>query len=128
MATLVLRGELTTDATVDTVARLLGEAWQKNKVRAKIGDIEEPEPGRYRMSMMGNVLDVSVVSDGSGSRVRARVVKTMTSQDKLLIFIPLGPKRVHANDLMKRLLGKQLADGLRTSGFSATFSAEKVPL
>ncbi len=127
MATMVLAGELTTDANAETVARLLGEAWRRNKVRGRVGNVQEPAPGRYHMGMMGNLLDVSLASNESGTRVSARVLKSMTSQDRLLMLIPLGPKKVHANDLMKGLLERNLADGLRKSGFTASFTAQKIP-
>jgi hypothetical protein len=128
MATMVLAGELTTDATTETAARLLGEAWRRNKVRGRIGDVEEPTPGSYRMAMMGNLLDVSVASAGTGTRISARVLRTRTTQDRFLMLIPLGPKKVHANDLMKGLLERHLADSLRKSGFTASFTAHKIPL
>ncbi len=126
--TMVDHYALRTRAPIGTVAQHLGQAWSGNMFRAR-APIEELSPYNYRLSVLGSVFDVELVSDVDGSTLLRTIVRrTRISQDKLLLVIPFGAKQISANDLQRTVVGKLLSRSLTEAGFDVQVSIEKGPV
>lgn len=118
-----------TSADVSTVNILLGEAWQSNWLRARLSKIEDLGNNRFRLREgSANIIDVSVKASDSGSIITTHVHATSTRQTTLFMIIPLGPKTIVVNNVMKSVLMKKLLPSLTNAGYTAIHTVDSVTI
>ena len=120
MAIEVIEYTVKTNAGADLVSQLLGQAWTVNKLRArcKIEPLEGQH--RYRFELLGSIFDAMITSDAGGTTLATHVHRTKVSQDKLMLVIPLGAKRVSVNHIQRDVVEKKTCGYLRDKGFSVS--------
>jgi hypothetical protein len=116
--------EVSTSANADTVAHLLGKAWTANALRAR-GLIQELGNHTYRFGhALSGTFVVKIASDGTQTKASSRVERTRTRQSKLLLLIPLGPKRVLINPVIKNVMQKLLPQYLAEEGHQVSVTSQ----
>ncbi|WP_300612415.1 hypothetical protein [Trebonia sp.] len=120
---------LSTSADPDTVAVLLGKVWTANSMRARIGQIQELGRYSYRLeTALAGTFDVQISPNGRGSVLTTMIRRSRTTQAKFLLLIPLGPKKVHANILVRTIIEKGLSQYLIEQGYEVTTEMHSHPL
>lgn len=120
---------ISTSADANTATALLGKAWTANGLRARIGNIQDLGNNTYRMNApLNGMFDVKVTASGRGSVIETKIRRTRITQPKLLLLIPLGPKKVHVNGLVRNVIGNVLPQYLAAEGYEVTSEARSHPL
>ncbi len=77
---------------------------------------------------LNGIFDVKISVSGRGSVIETMIRRTRITQPKLLLLIPLGPKKVHVNGLVKNVIGNALPQYLAAEGYEVTSEARSHPL
>jgi hypothetical protein len=120
--------EVSTSANADTVAHMLGKAWTANAVRAR-SKIRELGSHTYRFgTALNGTFVVKIESNETRTKASTRVERTRTSQARLLLLIPLGPKKIHINPITRNVMEKLLPQYLSEEGYQVSVAMQSRPL
>jgi hypothetical protein len=108
---------ITTDAPRDVVAGLLGDAWMASRLRRR-SPIEEVAGG-YRFDIYAGCFDVLIAEANGETVISTDVHRTLVTQDKFFMLIPIEPKQVKVNGYLKGVIGKELSRRLQDAGYRA---------
>jgi hypothetical protein len=120
---------ISTSADADTAAALLGKAWTANSLRARIGRIEDLGNHTYRLAAsLSGEFDVGISAEGDSTVISTAARKSRITQTKLLLLIPLSPKKVHVNLLTRNVIEKLLQQYLAEEGYDVLMDMHSHPL
>lgn len=112
---------ITTDATVQRVAWLLGRAWQASFLRARLGRVVDLGGFAYRLSFLGNALVVTITSEGGITTLTSAVQQSRPSH----VYIPHLSRLMRVDDLSSEVFRDDLCQALRDFGHRVAVQVAK---
>lgn len=113
---------ITTDATTQRVAWMLGRAWQASFLRARLGRAVDLGGHAYRLSFLGNALVVTLASEGGVTTLTSSVQQSRPSH----VYIPHLSRLMRIDDLSTEVFRDGLSQSLRDFGHRVAVKVVKV--
>lgn len=113
---------ITTDATTQRVAWMLGRAWQASFLRSRLGRVVDLGGHAYRLTFLGNALVVTLASEGGVTTLTSSVQQARPSH----VYIPHLSRLMRIDDLSTDVLRDGLCQSLRDFGHRVAVKVVKV--
>jgi hypothetical protein len=113
---------ITTDATSQRVAWLLGRAWQASFLRARLGRVVDLGGHTYRLSFLGNALVVTVTTEDGVTTLTSSVQQSRPSA----FYIPYVSRLMRVDDVSTEVLRDDLCQSLRDRGHRVSVQIDQV--
>ncbi len=113
---------ISTDATRQRVAWLLGRAWQASFLRARLGRVVDLGGHAYRLSFLGNALVVTITTEEGSTRLTSTVQQSRPA----IVYIPHLSRLLRVDDVSTEVLRDDLCQSLRDFGHRVTVQVDKV--
>ena len=103
---------ISTDASRQRVAWLLGRAWQASFLRARLGRVVDLGGHAYRLSFLGNALVVTITVEDDVTTLTSSVQQSRPSH----VYIPHVSRLMRVDDMSKEVFRDDLCPSLRDFG------------